>query len=84
MDLYHLRHGLHMIAASWDYHGGAESRVSICGNSVHFSCSISVMFDVLFYLFHVSCMIIYNASSEEEQVQSFGEKESRLSLEKGK
>jgi hypothetical protein len=25
MDLYHLRQGLHVIAASWDYHGGAES-----------------------------------------------------------
>jgi hypothetical protein len=36
MDLYHLRQGLHVIAASWDYHRGAESRVSICGNSVRF------------------------------------------------
>jgi hypothetical protein len=37
MDLYHLRQGLHVIAASWDYHGGAESRVSVCGNSVRFT-----------------------------------------------
>jgi hypothetical protein len=29
-------------------------------------------------------MIVDNASFEEEQVQSFGEKESNLSLEKGK
>jgi hypothetical protein len=33
MDLYHLRQGLHVIASSWDYHGGAESRVSVRGNS---------------------------------------------------
>jgi hypothetical protein len=31
-----------------------------------------------------SCMIVDNALFEEEQVQSFGEKESSLSLEKGK
>jgi hypothetical protein len=37
MDLYHLRQGLHVIASSWDYHGGAESRVSVCGNSGRFS-----------------------------------------------
>jgi hypothetical protein len=37
MDLYHLRQGLHMIASSWDYHGGAESRVSVRENSVRFS-----------------------------------------------
>jgi hypothetical protein len=37
MDLYHLRQGLHVIASSWDYHGGAESRISICRNSVRFS-----------------------------------------------
>jgi hypothetical protein len=36
MDLYHLRQGLHVIASTWDYHGGAESRVSVRGNSVHF------------------------------------------------
>jgi hypothetical protein len=24
MDLYHLRQGLHVIAASWDHHGGAK------------------------------------------------------------
>jgi hypothetical protein len=36
MDLHHLRQGLHVIASSWDYHGGAESRVSIRGNSVRF------------------------------------------------
>jgi hypothetical protein len=36
MDLYHLRQVLHVIATSWDYHGGAESRVSVCGNSVCF------------------------------------------------
>jgi hypothetical protein len=36
MDLYHLRQGLHVIASSWDYHGGAESRVSVRGNSVRF------------------------------------------------
>jgi hypothetical protein len=37
MDLYHLRQGLHVIATSWDYHGGAESRVSVRGNSVCFN-----------------------------------------------
>jgi hypothetical protein len=37
MDLHHLRQGLHVIASSWDYHGGAESRVSVRGNSVHFN-----------------------------------------------
>jgi hypothetical protein len=37
MDLYHLRQGLHVIASSWDYHGGAESRVSVRGNSVRFT-----------------------------------------------
>jgi hypothetical protein len=37
MDLYHLRQGLHVIASSWDYHGGAESRVSVRGNSGRFS-----------------------------------------------
>jgi hypothetical protein len=31
-----------------------------------------------------SCMPVDNALFEEEQVQSFGEKESNLSLEKGK
>jgi hypothetical protein len=36
MDLYHLRQGLHVIAASWDYHRGAKSRVSVCGNSIRF------------------------------------------------
>jgi hypothetical protein len=36
MDLYHLRQGLHVIASSWDYHGGAESRVSVRGNSGRF------------------------------------------------
>jgi hypothetical protein len=35
--LYHLRQGLHVIAASWDHRGGAESRVSVCGNSAHFN-----------------------------------------------
>jgi hypothetical protein len=42
------------------------------------------MFDVLFYLLHVSCMTADNTPFEEEQVQSFGEKENNLSLEKGK
>jgi hypothetical protein len=42
------------------------------------------MFDVLFYLLHVFCMIVDNALFEEEQVQSFQVKESNLSLEKGK
>jgi hypothetical protein len=37
MDLYHLRQGLHVIASSWDYHRGAESRVSVRGNSVRFT-----------------------------------------------
>jgi hypothetical protein len=37
MDLYHLRQGLHVIASSWDYHGGAEGRVSVRGNSVRFN-----------------------------------------------
>jgi hypothetical protein len=32
-----LRQGLHVIATSWDYHGGAESRVSVRGNSVCFN-----------------------------------------------
>jgi hypothetical protein len=32
-----LRQGLHVIASSWDYHGGAESRVSVRGNSGRFS-----------------------------------------------
>jgi hypothetical protein len=27
---------MHVIASSWDYHGGAESRVSVRGNSVRF------------------------------------------------
>jgi hypothetical protein len=36
MDLYHLRQGLHVIASSWNYHRGAESRVSVHGNSVRF------------------------------------------------
>jgi hypothetical protein len=31
-----LRQGMHVIASSWDYHGGAESRVSVRGNSVRF------------------------------------------------
>jgi hypothetical protein len=31
-----------------------------------------------------SCMIVDNEPFEKEQVQSFGEKESSLSLEKGK
>jgi hypothetical protein len=31
-----LRQGLHVIASSWDYHGGAESRVSVRGNSGRF------------------------------------------------
>jgi hypothetical protein len=39
MDLYHLRQGLHVIASSWDYHGGAESRVSVRGNSGRFTPS---------------------------------------------
>jgi hypothetical protein len=39
IDLYHLRQGLHVIAASWDYHEGTESRVSVCGNSVRFILS---------------------------------------------
>jgi hypothetical protein len=33
---YHMRQGLHVIASSWDYHRGAESQVSIRGNSVRF------------------------------------------------
>jgi hypothetical protein len=37
MDLYHLRQGLHVIASSWDYHGGAASRVSVRGNSGRFN-----------------------------------------------
>jgi hypothetical protein len=37
MDLYHLRQGLHVMASSWDYHRGAESRVSVCGKSVRFT-----------------------------------------------
>jgi hypothetical protein len=37
MDSYHLRQGLHVIASSWDYHGGAESRVSVRGNSDRFN-----------------------------------------------
>jgi hypothetical protein len=41
MDLYHLRQGLHVIASSWDYHGGAQSRVSVRGNSVRFTYSTS-------------------------------------------
>jgi hypothetical protein len=32
-----LRQGLHVIASSWDYHGGAESRVSVRGNSGRFT-----------------------------------------------
>jgi hypothetical protein len=28
-----------VIAASWDYHEGAESRVAVCGNSVRFTKS---------------------------------------------
>jgi hypothetical protein len=36
MDLYHLRQRLHVIASSWDYRGGAESRVSVRGNSDRF------------------------------------------------
>jgi hypothetical protein len=32
MDLYHLKQGLHVVASSWDYHRGAESRVSVRGN----------------------------------------------------
>jgi hypothetical protein len=31
-----LRQGLHVIASSWDYHGGAESRVSVRGNPGRF------------------------------------------------
>jgi hypothetical protein len=46
--------------------------------------NILVMFDVLFYLLHVSCMIVDNAMFEEKEMQSFQVKESRLSLEKGK
>jgi hypothetical protein len=34
--LYHLRQGLHVIASSWDYHGGAESRVPVRGNPGRF------------------------------------------------
>jgi hypothetical protein len=41
MDLYHLRQGLHVIASSWDYHGGAESRVSVRGNPGRFSQSVA-------------------------------------------
>jgi hypothetical protein len=41
MDLYHLRQGLHVIASSWDYHGGAESRVSVRGNSGRFMHALS-------------------------------------------
>jgi hypothetical protein len=56
MDLYHLRQGLHVIASSWDYHGGARSRVSVRGNSVRFNqglvglakgCSVDVILDPL-------------------------------------
>jgi hypothetical protein len=42
------------------------------------------MFDVLFIYCMFSCMIVANAPFEEEQVQQFVVKESRLSLEKGK
>ena len=38
MDLYHLRQGLHVIATSWNYHRGAEDRVSSFGNLVRFTC----------------------------------------------
>jgi hypothetical protein len=37
MDLHHLRQGLHVIASSWDYRRGAESRASVRGNSVRFT-----------------------------------------------
>ena len=36
-DLYHLRQGLHMIAASWDYHRGAVGWILLFGNPVRFS-----------------------------------------------
>jgi hypothetical protein len=47
MDLYHLRQGLHVIASSWDYHEGAESRVSVRGNSVRFSSTTSPMISIV-------------------------------------
>jgi hypothetical protein len=34
-----------MIAASWDYHGGAESRVSVRGNSVRFNEHVLAIMD---------------------------------------
>jgi hypothetical protein len=40
------------------------------------------MYCFIYYMF--SCMIVDNASFEEEQMQSFEVKESNLSLEKGK
>jgi hypothetical protein len=49
MDLYHLRQGLHVIAYSWDCHGGAGSRVSVRGNSVRF-ISIIIISTILFPL----------------------------------
>jgi hypothetical protein len=42
MDLYHLRQGLHVIASSWDYHEGAESRISIRGNLVRFTHGLTL------------------------------------------
>jgi hypothetical protein len=43
MDLYHLRQGLHVIASSWDYHGGAESRASVRGNSIRFVTEVDIV-----------------------------------------
>jgi hypothetical protein len=43
MVLYHLRQGLHVIASSWDYHRGAESRISVRGNSGRFSRAPSLV-----------------------------------------
>jgi hypothetical protein len=52
MDLYHLRQGLHVIASSWDYHGGAESRVSVRGNSGCFIIYLPYIFSSLFLCRH--------------------------------
>jgi hypothetical protein len=61
MDLYHLRQRLHVIASSWDYHGGAESRVSVRGNSGRFighgggdEAVVPLLRQELAHLLHVS------------------------------
>jgi hypothetical protein len=78
MDLYHLRQGLHVIASSWDYHRGAESRVSVRGNSVRFNADSSGGARALSGFPLVPCPDCGMARVEEGRTQKEGENHGRL------